>query len=179
MKKLFLTIVAAGMLGYSAMAQFHIELGPNFNSPQGDFADQYDLGIGFYFEPKYALNENIDLGLLVGLNGFVGGDFEVLGVTSSASALAVVAVLGTATYRFTTSSVTPYAGLGLGLYSFEGAEISVAGAVQPKTESESKFGFAPRAGVYLGKLNLGLAYNIVSDANFLQFNLGVRILGRG
>ena len=178
MKKLFLTVAAVGLLGYSSMAQFHFELGPNFNSPQGDFADQYDLGIGFYFEPKYALNENIDLGLVVGFNGFAGADQTIGGQVVSADALSAIAFLGTGTYRFLTNNVTPYAGLGLGLYSFRAADISVVGGATVEQESNSEFGFAPRAGLYLGRLNLGLAYNIVKDANFLQFNLGVRILSR-
>ncbi len=173
MKKLLLTALAIGIFSYSATAQFHIEFpGLNFNSPQGDFGETYDLGIGFYIEPKYALNENIDLGLLIGSNGFAGADID--GTNSSADATGVLVIQPTGTYRFSSSSVTPYAGLGLGLYSFQAVEIDGVEI----GESESKFGFAPRAGVYVGRLNLGLAYNIVSDATYLQFNLGVRLLSR-
>lgn len=174
MKKLLLTICAVAMIGYSANAQFHIELGLNFNSPQGDFADSYDLGIGGYIEPKYALNENLDLGLLIGSNGFAGADIDTGAGTGSVDATGVLVIQPTGTYRFSSNSVTPYAGLGLGLYSFQAVEV---GGVE-LGESETKFGFAPRAGVYLGRMNLGIAYNIVSDANYLQFNLGVRILSR-
>lgn len=172
MKKVFLSICAVCLFG-AASAQFHFELGPNFNLPQGDFADAYDLGIGFYFEPKYALNDNIDLGLTVGFNAFAGADFA----GASYGATSALAILPNATYRFSTNKVTPYAGLGLGLYNFKGAEVTI-GTVTAEGESESKFGFAPRAGVYVGRLNLGAAYNIVSDANYLQINLGVRILSR-
>ncbi len=173
MKKVLLSICAVILFGYAANAQFHIELGPNFNLPQGDFADAYDLGVGFYIEPKYAFNENIDLGLVIGSNGFAGADFG----GASYGATSALVILPTATYRFSTNSVTPYAGLGLGLYSFKGAEVTIAN-VTTDGESESKFGFAPRAGVYIGRLNLGAAYNIVSDANYIQFNLGFRILSR-
>jgi hypothetical protein len=179
MKKLLFTILSIGILSYSASAQFHVELGLNFNSPQGDFADQYDLGVGAYIEPKYALNDNIDLGLLIGANGFAGATQSIGGVTTSAEAITATTVLGTATYRFTSSGITPYGGLGLGIYAFKAAEISVGGGAAVTGESNSEFGFAPRAGVYLGRLNLGAAYNIVKDANFIQFNLGVRIGGRG
>lgn len=178
MKKILLCLSAVILFGFTASAQFHIELGPNFNLPQGDFADSYDLGIGFYLEPKYAMTENIDVGLYIGSNGFAGGDFTQGGVSGSAAATAIVPVLATGTYRFSTNNVTPYAGLGLGMYFAKGAEITVAGGGTVEGESESKFGFAPRAGVYLGRLNLGVAYNIVSDADYLQINLGVRILSR-
>ncbi|GAB4234078.1 MAG: hypothetical protein Tsb0034_07580 [Ekhidna sp.] len=160
-------------MGYAANAQFHVELGLNFNSPQGDFADAYDLGIGGYIEPKYAMTENIDLGLYIGQNIFAGGD--IAGTNTSLDAAKSLTILPTGTYRFSTSSITPYAGLGLGLYNFKTSAINANGT---EDVTESKFGFAPRAGLYLGRLNLGAAYNIVSDANFIQFNLGVRILSR-
>lgn len=177
MKKVLLCISAVLLFAITASAQFHIELGPNFNLPQGDFADSYDLGIGFYLEPKYAINENIDVGLYIGSNGFAGGDIVQGGVSGSAAATAIVPVLATGTYRFSSNSVTPYAGLGLGMYFAKAAEVTV-GTVTASGESESNFGFAPRAGVYIGRLNLGAAYNIVSDANYIQINLGVRILSR-
>ena len=174
MKKLILSICAIALFAYTASAQFHIELGPNFNLPQGDFADSYKLGIGFYIEPKYAMNENIDLGLYIGSNGFAGEDIAGGG---SVSATAIVPVLATGTYRFSDGKVTPYGGLGLGMYFAKGAEVTVNN-VTTEGESSTEFGFAPRAGVYIGRMNLGAAYNIVKDANYIQINLGVRILSR-
>lgn len=178
MKKLIMTFCAVALIGFAANAQFHIELGLNFNSPQGDFSDSYDLGVGFYLEPKYAMSENLDLGLLIASNAFAGADFDQGGVSGSADALGALVIMPTGTYRFSANKVTPYAGLGAGLYAFKAASIDVGGTTV-EGEAETKFGFAPRAGVYLGRMNLGVAYNIVSDANYLQFNLGVRILDRG
>ena len=173
MKKVLLSAVVA-LACFTASAQFHVELGLNFNSPSGDFGDSYDLGVGAYIEPKYALTENIDLGLLIGSNGFAGADIDTGAGTGSVDATGILTILPTGTYRFTSNKVTPYAGLGLGMYfvraiEVDGVEIG---------ESESEFGFAPRAGVYIGRMNLGLAYNLAGDVEFLQFNLGVRILGR-
>jgi len=181
MKKLLLSISLVLAIVLTSHAQFHIELGVNFNSPQGDFGDAYDLGVGGYIEPKYAINENIDLGLLIGRNGFAGAD--IAGTNSSLEATGLLCILPTATYRFTSNGITPYAGLGLGIYSFDAIDFTVTDpntgvSVTAEGESNTEFGFAPRAGVYLGRLNLGVAYNIVKDANFLQFNLGVRILSR-
>lgn len=178
MKKL-LTICAIAMIGFSANAQFHIELGLNFNSPQGDFADAYDLGVGGYIEPKYAMNENIDLGLYIGQNVFAGG--EIAGTNSSLDAQTLTPILATGTYRFSTNKVTPYAGLGVGMYFAKAidTEITVGGVTTTlEGESNSEFGLAPRAGVYVGRLNLGAVYNVVKDSNFIQINLGVRILSR-
>lgn len=177
MKKLLLTTALVAVFAVSANAQFHVELGINFNSPQGDFGDSYDLGVGAYIEPKYALTENIDLGLLIGSNGFAGADIDTGLGTASLDATSIVTILPTGTYRFSTGSITPYAGLGLGMYLAEEFTVSTSGDLEADGRT-GEFGFAPRAGVYLGRLNLGVAYNIVSDANFLQFNLGVRILSR-
>ena len=178
MKKLILTGCLVAVFAFSANAQFHIELGLNFNSPQSDFGDSYDLGVGFYAEPKYALNENLDLGLLIGRNGFAGADLD----GGSIDAIGMTTILPTGTYRFSGSNITPYAGLGLGMYIVDAIDLTVTTGGTTTTidgESSSEFGFAPRAGVYIGRLNLGAAYNIVKDFNFIQFNLEVRILGRG
>ncbi|MBC6411087.1 MAG: hypothetical protein GDA42_11660 [Ekhidna sp.] len=170
MEKLLLIICLIVTSAISANAQFHIELGINGNSPQGDFGDTYDLGIGFYVEPKYAVSENIDLGLLIGRNAFGGVNDDVNTAKS-------FNILPTGTYRFSTNNVTPYVGAGLGLYSFDFGSIfgSIIGGGD---DTSTEFGFAPRVGIYIGKLNLGVAYNVVKDLNFLQYNLGIRILSR-
>ncbi|MBC6401830.1 MAG: acyloxyacyl hydrolase [Ekhidna sp.] len=165
MKKLLLIICLIVTSAISANAQFHIELGINGNSPQGDFRDTYDLGIGSYVEPKYAISENLDLGLLIGRNVFGGVDDDIKAASS-------LNILPTGTYRFSTNNVTPYVGAGLGLYFFD------FGSVLGEESTSTEFGFAPRAGVYIGRLNLGVAYNVVKDLNFLQYNLGIRILSR-
>ncbi len=167
------------------MAQFHVELGLNISLPQENFSDAYDGGLGGYLEPKYALNENIDLGLLIGVNVFAGiSEDALIGQRGSVEidALTVSTFLATGTYRFSTKGVTPYAGLGLGIYAIEGASVGVTirgMTTTAKEDGDTKFGFAPRAGVYLGRVNLGVSYHIVKDVNFLQFNLGVRIGRRG
>lgn len=184
MKKLLLTVLSVALLGYTSQAQFHVELGLNFNSPQGDFADQYDLGIGGYIEPKYAMNENMDLGLYIGQNVFAGADVSVGGTNVSVDAQTLTPILATGTYRFSTNSITPYGGLGLGIYTAKAVDVVIIDPTAPggtstvAGESNSEFGFALRGGVYLGRLNLGAAYNLVKDSNFIQFNLGVRILSR-
>jgi len=178
MKKIFTIILTVTALSYSATAQFHLELGSNFNSPSGSFGDIYDLGVGAYIEPKFALTENIDLGLYLGANGFAGAD--IAGTSGSVDAASITPILGTATYRFFSSSVTPYAGLGIGIYSGKIAGVAVGGtSVSTVETSTSEFGFAPRAGVYLGRLNLGVTYNKAGDIEFIQFSLGARIRGRG
>ncbi|MEQ9465942.1 MAG: hypothetical protein RLN88_00950 [Ekhidna sp.] len=180
MKKVILSFCAVTLFAFTASAQFHFEFGLNGNLPQGDAADTYSFGAGVYLEPRYAMSDNLDVGLLIGFNGLAGGDINSVGTANTeVSAAAVVPVLGTGTYRFSGNKVSPYAGAGIGLYFVKTGEASVSGMVVAESATESEFGFAPRAGVFIGRLNLGVAYNIAGDLKYMQFNLGVRILGRG
>lgn len=184
MKKLILSLLIFAAITVTANAQFHVELGLNGNLPQGDFSDAYSLGVGFYLEPRYAMTENIDVGLHLGINAFAGGDIDAaagggLGVDSEVSAAGIVPVLATGHYRFASGKVTPYGGLGLGMYFVKTGDVSASTGGTVEGESSSEFGFSPRAGVFVGRMNLGVTYHIAGDLNYLQFGLGVRIGGRG
>lgn len=159
-------------IAYASQAQFHVELGPSFQSPSGDFAETYDLGVGFSIEPRVVLSDKLAVGLYVGALAFAGGDLS--GNSSDVDAAGIVPVLGTATYKLLDSKVTPYVGVGTGLYSVQAAFVDDFGNVGT-TETTSEFGFTGRAGVFLGRLNLGASYHSAGDLSFLQFGLGVRI----
>lgn len=177
MKKILIAIIIS-LIGYVSQAQFHLELGLDFNLPVSDLSENYEFGAGFYLEPKYAVLENFDLGLYIGANGFAGKE---VGTTSGeVDATIAIPILATATYRFLSNKITPYAGIGLGVYSgkiLNFSESALGGSSQTE-ENISEFGFAPRAGVYIGRMNLGVIYNSSESLEFWQFNLGVRILDR-
>lgn len=175
MKKIFLTLMVLS-LAFASQAQFHVELGPSFQSPSGDFADTYDLGVGFSIEPRVVLSDKMAVGLYIGALGFAGGDLTgSQSVNSSIDAAALTPILGTFTYKILDSKVTPYVGAGLGLYSGETATLDASNTNIGATESSSDFGFTGRAGVFLGRLNLGASYHSAGDISFMQFALGVRI----
>ncbi len=157
---------------YASQAQFHVELGPSFQSPSGDFAETYDLGVGFALEPRVVLSDKLAVGLYVGALAFAGGDLS--GNSSDVDAAGIVPVVGTATYRILDSKVTPYAGGGMGVYSIKAATVDDFGNVQ-ESETVSEFGFMGRAGVFLGRFNLGASYHSAGNLSFVQFSLGARI----
>lgn len=165
---LFVLVLIASVSSYG---QFRVGLGLMVGLPAGDFGDAVDLGIGGYLEPKYALNEKLDVGLFLGTSIF--GGTSVSG--SSFSATKITSVLATGDFKVSASKVTPYVGAGLGLYFQDFGSIGVSGQPDIDIGSETKFGFAPRAGVMLGRLNLGLTYNIVSDTNHMAINVGFEI----
>jgi opacity protein-like surface antigen len=177
MKRIFILAIIS-VITYSANAQFHIEIGLDFNLPLNDFSENYEFGAGLYVEPKYAISDKIDLGLYMGANGFAGSN---VGTTSGeVDATIAIPILATATYRFLSNKITPYAGIGIGIYSARiiNYSESLLGGSNQTEENVSEFGFAPRAGVYIGRMNLGVIYNSSESIDFFQFNLGVRILDR-
>lgn len=155
----------------SSTAQIRVGLGLTFGSPSGDFADVVDLGVGGYIEPKYAVNEKIDVGLHLAAMIFGGSG----GGGTSFTATNIEPILATGDFKISNSKVTPYVGAGLGVYLVDFGSVEISGFPSVDGGSETKFGFAPRAGVMLGRLNLGLSYNIVSDVNYLAFGLGFEV----
>ena len=184
MKKLFFSIATVTLFNYAVNAQFDVEAGVNFNSPTGDFADLYDFGVGGYLEPKYAISKHFDVGLLMAFNGFGGS--EIVNPRfgeRKVDPTSFITILPTATYKFKSGKVIPYVGLGVGMYVVEDVSFDASGNVLDNGR-QGKFGFSPRAGVHVGRVNLGASYNIVNVAdfvlfdNFLQFNVGISIFGR-
>ena len=178
MKKSVLLFVIV-FICMTSFAQVRVGLGLLGASPSGNFGDSYDFGVGGYIEPKFSVTESLEVGGHLAFMGFAGGDISGSGGSVSVSAAKVVPILAVGQYYFGTG-VKVYAGLGLGPYivdfgSFDAG--SSGGSID--AGSETKFGFAPKIGINLGGLDLGIAYHIVSDLNFLGFNLGFHIGKRG
>lgn len=169
MRKITLIFGLLFAIVFTSNAQFHVELGPSFQSPSGDFAEQYELGVGFSLEPRIVLSDKLAVGAYIGALAFAGGDLSGGGGTVDAAG--IVPVLGTATFRILDSKVTPYVGGGTGLYTVKSANSEFPDEIV----SSSEFGFMARGGIFLGRLNLGASYHLAGDLSFLQFGLGVRI----
>lgn len=167
MRRWFL-VFAMCLIAQSVFSQFHVEVGATGSLPQGDFGKAYTPGLGGYVEPKYALSDQVDLGLNVQMNGFGAKK------NNSLPNATLLSVLPAAYYRFGGENVIPVVGLGLGMYRFSSDEASGLDSGLNSTE----FGFAPKVGAHIGRISVGAAYHIVSDANFLQFHVGVRLMSR-
>ena len=188
-KTLFLCSFIFMLQTQLSFAQFGVGIGLVGGLPVGDFGDAADFGFGGYLEPKYLINDNIAVGVYTGGMVFAGSDLTDLSglgglgglATAELSAFTVVPLTVFGDYMFVNSKVTPYAGLAVGPYFISGGEVSTSVLGQSfdlPVESSTEFGFAPRVGVLIGKFNLGAAYHIVSDANFITFRLGFDIGAR-
>ena len=177
LNKYFLLTLIVGLIQVqSSFAQFGVGLGASAGIPMGDFGDLAEFGAGFHVEPKYLINGKIATGVSFGGLFFGGADVTELG--GGLNATTVVPITAFGEYMFSDSKVTPYVGLAVGPYFISGGEIEIDFGGLGSLEADlnrTEFGFAPRAGVYIGKFNLGAAYHIVNQGSFLSFKLGVDI----
>ncbi len=169
MKKL-MTILAAILLvaGISSTTNAQIGVGANAGiaMPMGTFGDAYDMGFGGSAYGQYSLSETMTLGLNIGYYSFGGK-------VSSDYSWSYVPVVADFKYILSTENFKPYLGFGLGFYNAT-SKVSILGI--SVSASESKFGFAPMAGFWMGedfKWGASLSYNAVSDASYLGINVGV------
>jgi len=159
-----------------AYSQFKAGFGAIVGLPAGDFGDIAKFGGGGYLEAKFGINK-IYPGVQVAFLVFGRADLDSgFGTSLSFDATTIVPVLITGDYYFVDTKVAPYAGIGIGPY-FVSTAVAVVDPITGTTISsadanETEFGFAPRAGVAIGKFNLGAAYHIAGDFDFFAFSLG-------
>lgn len=137
-------------------------------------ADATSWGGGLALEPKYNATDNLSVGLRLEAAGFVTQDVKVQGGTGgsvdvSQSARAVTAFAAKADWYFTTSSVRPFVGLGLGFYRIGAGSQSVSGSgsVVQTAGAYSGFGFAPQAGLNLGGFRLAATYHVLTGGDLV------------
>lgn len=123
-------------------------------------------------EPKYAINDQITFGLKAETAISITGDENNGTVKGSGSYLA------TGDYYFSTNTVRPFVGAGIGVFTHASADIGSSEDIQGTT----KFGFAPRLGVEIAHFRAAVEYNFagkVGDVskNYLGVKMGVLIGG--
>ena len=132
-------------------------------------------GLIFAFEPKYALNDNITLGLrwegAVMVRATVNSNGEAMKGDAKASA----SYLLTSDYYFNTNSFRPFAGIGAGLYRNAAVRLE-SDDMEGDMQTSAKFGFAPRAGFEYGHFRTAIEYNVAGKAGNINNNyLGIKL----
>ncbi|MDR1886479.1 MAG: hypothetical protein LBQ70_01055 [Prevotellaceae bacterium] len=134
---------------------FRVDGGLGYGIPVGD---NYDAGLTFYLEPKYAVLDKIAVGLRWEGSLFAGATDD----ETSASASLSSGYLVTGDYYFNNNKFRPFAGIGLGLHRIAGASASInvgAEEVELSTEGKTNFGGLIRAGADFAHMRLTLSYN--------------------
>lgn len=153
---LLLTIVVmANAQSESEFKPFKVDVSTGYAIPGGTGAKG---GILFVIEPKYEVIPNLSVGLRWELAVMARGTVDQNGNAAKVDVKAAGSYLLTGDYYFTTTTVRPFAGAGLGIYSLASASASNNGA---SAGGGSKFGEMVRAGVEISHFRLGLEYNIV------------------
>jgi len=143
---------------------FKVDLASGYAIPSGSGSKG---GVLFAVEPKYALNDNITLGLrmeaAVTARAAVTEDGEKVEGDVKASGSYLV----TGDYYFNTNKFRPFAGLGAGLYRLAAVSFD-SDTEEGEIGVDSKFGFAPRAGFEYGHFRTALEYNFAGKTGSIN-----------
>lgn len=131
-------------------------------------------GVLFAVEPKYGFSDHFDLGLRLELASVARG-VQVNGNTTTGDVSAYSSYLITGNYLFGSSSVRPFVGAGLGLFTIgSGGTVVIANNGQANQNislvSDTKFGGMIRAGVKLSHFVVAAEYNAVPTTNAATSN---------
>jgi len=119
-------------------------------------------GVLFAVEPKYAVMDQLAVGLRVEAaltaRGFVSSD----GTSAQADVKASGSYLATGDYYFSNNSFRPFAGAGAGIFTLAAASVSgSADGGAAGLGASSKFGGMVRAGFEVWHFRLGIEYNLI------------------
>ena len=173
MNKVTLLILALfGFMTMNGQAQMSVAATVGLQVPLGDFATGRNMGLGFTIIGKYMVKDNLALGASVGFSQF--STDGVGGVNIS-----IMPITGLAEYHFGESSMRPYVGADLGVYTTTSSGVNGVGV--NFSNSDSNFGFAPTVGLVFGKSEsltfmVNGKYNTIvgegASSSWLGVNLG-------
>jgi outer membrane protein W len=173
MKKLFFAI-AIMIVSLSLTAQdykpFKVDVALGYAIPGGKGAKG---GVLFAIEPKYAVMDQLNLGLrmeaAVVARGYAGANIEddmEVDVKASGSYLL------TGDFYYTSKrSFRPFSGIGAGIYSIAAASVS-ADDETAAVGADSKFGGLVRSGFEAGHFRFAIEYNLVPKTKWTNDELG-------
>lgn len=150
---------------------FKVDIALGYALPSGSGSK---AGLLVAVEPKYALNDNLTLGLrmetaVTAQGSVVNDELKEGEVKASGSYLA------TADYYFNTNRFRPFVGGGAGLYTNASADLD-EDVTAEDVQKTRKFGFAPRAGFEYGHFRTAIEYNIAGKSGSLNHNyLGIKL----
>ena len=160
--------------GDRVFKKFKVDVSFGYAIPHTSQSAGRNAGALFVIEPKYAVMDQLSLGIR--LEGAVMVNVDVQGETGKAQVNA--SYLATGDYYFTNTKFRPFIGAGAGIYTYAHVSsddnISTIGDVP----TISNFGFMARGGFEYGHLRVGVEYNFVKDnSGYLGLKLGVVIGG--
>lgn len=131
-------------------------------------------GVLLAFEPKYALNDNITLGLRAETAITANVD-NMNSNEASGNVKGSASYLATGDYYFNTNNLRPFIGAGVGVFHNAAANFD-ATTTEADVEQKYKFGFMPRIGIETGHFRAAIEYNAAGKSGSMNNNyLGLKI----
>ncbi|MBL7849653.1 MAG: hypothetical protein JNN04_02040 [Cyclobacteriaceae bacterium] len=162
-KKSLLVLAFSFFAVTGAFAQFSV--GAELALPMGTpFSDGFNMGFGASANYQKPINDNLSWTAYAGFQSY-GGKNLPSGVSAT---FTMIPIMGGVKYYFTESGNGFYGEFDLGIFF---ASSSVSGGGFSGSASDSKFGFTPALGYRLNAFDLGVRYNLISDANNLAFRV--------
>lgn len=170
---LFLVLLTGTFIQLKAQEanKFRFDIRLGYATPAG--------GVGGFLlnlEPKWTITKGMNVGLRLGLAGYVRSlETNQNGVnnTSDGEVGASASYVGTYDYYFHngSSSFVPFVGAGLGYYRVANIEVEDDNLDQNnQIASDGKFGGMVRAGFDWGKFRLAAEYNLVGKSDLRDVN---------
>jgi hypothetical protein len=164
MKKLFFAIIAVMIVSLSLNAQdykpFKVDIAVGYAVPGGSGAKG---GVLFAIEPKYAVIDQINVGLrfegAILARGYAGDDVaDDMGIDVKASGSYIL----TGDYFYTAKrGFRAFSGIGTGLYSIAAASVTTTDEEVVAVGGGSKFGGLVRSGFEAGHFRFAVEYNLI------------------
>ncbi|HEX2963099.1 MAG: outer membrane beta-barrel protein [Bacteroidota bacterium] len=153
--------------GYGSQMFVGIQAGTAI--PTGDLSDNAKLGWGGQGNFEYLATPNLSLMATVGYYLW-GAKNDLLGLADFT--FSTIPVLIGAKYLFMQGDLRPYVGADLGIHFLKtkiSSNINIFGSNLEESNTESKFGFAPMAGLRMHMppnvdLDLNISYNIIPSS---------------
>lgn len=160
--------------GEQVFKKFKADISLGYALPQGSGVKG---GFLFVIEPKYAVIQQLSVGLRIESAILVNDVATDVNTGNSGKAKSLQSYLATGDYYFTNNKFRPFVGGGAGIFSVTSYLVlnSNAAVLVP---AKSKFGFMARGGFEAGHFRLGLEYNFLSEKDsYLGIKVGACIGG--
>jgi outer membrane protein X len=152
--------------------KFKVDVSVGYAVPQESGGSGKSAGVLFAVEPKYAVMDELSLGLRIEAAAMANIDADGDKGTVKANA----SYLATGDYYFSNNKFRPFLGAGAGIFTY--AKLSSEDEEMDDIPVNSKFGFMARGGFEYGHLRVGVEYNFVSEkAGYLGLKIGAVIGG--
>ncbi len=132
----------------------------------------------FGIEPKYGLNDKIDLGVRLE-SALVARGVTIMGESATGDVAGISSAVLTGNYLLSTGNFRPFIGLGLGVFNVASAGVITVDNGQTDEDvsfsAATKFGGMVRAGFKTGHFVLGVEYNAISASDGLRLSSSANV----